>query len=228
MSVETHRVLMGACDWRHPAWNNDYYSEDLPEDWHLGFYSNEFPVVFVPASRWLDNDALSEWGEDVSDSFRFVLEIPAEVLADRLHFSSALKQVKILEGFCLGVVFKLEKNILNNLPLLVEHIKQAQEIVPVCIDVDGNAASTELNAVLAEYHVSQIWHGETQKPETYQSGSLAIAHISDEKLDMVALRRIVEGCLAASTEECTSVLIFEGNPPSLEMLRNADIIINLL
>ncbi len=45
---------------------------------------------------------------------------------------------------------------------------------------------------------------------------------------MADLRKVIEGCLAVSNGERTSVLCIDGNPPSLELLRNADIILNLL
>ena len=59
-------------------------------------------------------------------------------------------------------------------------------------------------------------------------GGLAISRVSGEELDAVQLRKVIEVCLMASSENCVSVLCIEGNPPSLEILRNADIILNLL
>lgn len=228
MSVETHRVLMGTCGWNHQAWLNDFYSEDLPEDWQLGFYSNEFPVVYVPAADWLDVTDLSEWTEDVSDSFRFILEIPGEVLNDELRFSAALEKVKTLDGFCLGLVFQLTPGICNDTDLFQQRVDLAQAIAPVCVEMRGITLTDELNNILLKQNVSEVWDGKSDEKESFKRGSLAISHISGDGLDMASLRKVIEHCLSVSSEDCISVFCLDGAPPSLEMLRNADIILNLL
>lgn len=228
MSVETHRVLMGACGWNHQAWLNDFYSEDLPEDWQLGFYSNEFPVVYVPAADWLDVTDLSEWTEDVSDSFRFILEISGEVLNDELRFSAALEKVKTLDDFCLGLVFQLTPSICNNTDLFQQRVDLAQAIAPVCVEMRGITLTDELNSILLKQNISEVWDGESDEKENFKRGSLAISHVSGDELDMASLRKVIEHCLSVSSEDCISVLCLDGAPPSLEMLRSADVILNLL
>ena len=72
MSIDTHRVAIGACGWLHQDWIGDFYPDDLPEDWYLGYYANEFSVVYIPASVWINEADLSDWCEDVSETFRFI------------------------------------------------------------------------------------------------------------------------------------------------------------
>jgi len=230
MSVETHRVLMGACGWKHQAWLDDFYSENLPEEWQLGFYSNEFPVVYIPANDWINTSGsdLVEWTEDVSDSFRFILEVSAEALNDESRFATELEKVKSLDAFCLGLVFQLDSKLCENITLFNKNLLLAKTIAPVCIDSGGNTLSDEINNILFENNISEVWNGISQNNDNLNRGTLAISHVSGENLDMVALRNIVEGCLAASNENRISVLCIDGNPPSLELLRNADIILNLL
>lgn len=233
MSVETHRVLMGACGWKHQAWLNDFYSEDLPEDWQLGFYSNEFPVVYVPAADWLDVanldiKNLSEWKEDVSENFRFILEISGEVLDDESRFLTAIEKMKSLDEYCLGVVFLLSSKICNDVELFKQRLELAQAIAPVCVDKQGIVISKKITDVLLNIKVSEVWDGKSSEKENYQRGSLAISHISGDELDMAGLRKVIEHCLDVSNEDRVSVLCLDGEPPSLELLRNADIILNLL
>ena len=228
MSVETHRVLMGACGWNHQAWLNDFYSEDLPEDWQLGFYSNEFPVVYVPAAEWINEVDLSEWTEDVSDSFRFILEIPGDVLNDEKRFIVALEKVEILDDFCLGLVFQLTPSICGDTNLFQHRVNLAQALVPVCVDKQGIVLTDELNNILLEQNISEVWDGEPDENEKFKRGSLAISHISGDELDMAGLRKVIEHSLGVSSENCISVLCLDGDPPSLEKLRNADVILNLL
>ena len=228
MSVDTHRVLMGACGWKHQAWLNDFYSEDLPEEWQLGFYSNEFPVVYVPADDWLNATDLTEWAEDVSDSFRFVLEIPIDILKDEQRFATALKKANILGKFCLGLIFQIDQNLQDNTQQFQKYLDMAQAIAPVCIDKSGIELSQEFKNILINQNISEVWKGESQESESLKRGSLAVSRVSGDNLAMADLRKVIEGCLAVSNDERTSVLCIDGNPPSLELLRNADIILNLL
>jgi hypothetical protein len=70
-------LLLGARDWEHSAWNMDFYPEDLPVDWRLSYYANEFQVVMVPATRWMESgpEELAQWREEVPQGFRFYLEV---------------------------------------------------------------------------------------------------------------------------------------------------------
>jgi uncharacterized protein YecE (DUF72 family) len=228
MSVETHRVLMGTCGWKHQAWLNDFYSEDLPEEWQLGFYSNEFPVVYVPASDWIDVTDIAEWTEDVSDSFRFILEVPENVLKDEEYFVTAISKAKTLGEFCLGLVFQLTPELCDDIQLIQKRLDVAQAVAPVCIEKCGTPFTTEFEQFLQKQNITEVWNGQEEKNKGATCGSLSISRILGNKLDMAGLRKVVEVCLSESSEDCISVLCLEGEPPSLEQLRNADTILNLL
>ena len=228
MSIETHRVAIGACGWKHAAWLDEFYAEDLPEDWQLGFYSNEYSVVYVPASDWLDHSDLEEWGDDVSESFRFILEIPAQLLGDDAAYTSALKKAKGLSEFCLGLVFLLDANICNESGLFQSRYREASVIAPVCVDKSGYECSADIEQILLENNISELWNGKSSEVEGLGRGRLAITRISSDDLDMRSLRAVIETCLSVSSDDCISVLVIEGEPPSLEMMRNADTLLNLL
>ena len=227
MSVETHRVLIGSCGWKYSAWLDDFYSDDLPEDWQLGFYSNEFPVVYVSSGDWVDETEMDEWVEDISEDFRFILQVPADALMNESLFEALLTKIKKLGEHCLGIVFELNQSICDDSHLLDERLTQAQVISSVCVERTGLLLSDECKALLNEKNVAEVGDGITEKLET-KGAHLAITHISSENLDMTMLRTALEICLKASNEDCISVLCIDGEPPSLEVLRNADILLNLL
>lgn len=235
MSVESHRVLIGACGWQHSAWLDDFYDEDLPEEWRLGFYSNEFPVVYVEAADWCSvqgtvNSAidLSEWPDEVSENFRFILELPVQVFESKQLFEHILNQARQLGEFCLGLVIQLDPDISYDEQALKNYLTLAGEVATVVINSGGVSLSSELKQLLEAEGVSELWNGESQDCEKLKRGSLAVARVSSDELEPAKLRKVVEGCLAASSEDCVSVLCFDGKPPSLEVMRNADIILNLL
>lgn len=228
MSVETHRVLIGACGWKHQAWLDDFYDDDLPEDWQLGFYSNEFSVVYVPASDWIDEPGLDEWKDEVAETFRFILEIPADVIQDPQRFSEILTKVKKLGNLCLGLVFHVNQVVMENVKIFEKHLHLATAYVPVCIDKQNVSLTDKFNEILLERNISEVWDGKSEDTESLKRGSLAISHVFANDLTMMELRKIVDVSLSASSEECISVLCLDGNPPLLEKLRNAETILNLL
>ena len=228
MSVATYRVLMGACSWKHSAWLNEFYSDDLPEDWQLGFYSNEFPVVYLPTVDWINEKDLSEWVDDISDSFRFVLEISTAVLKNEAHFLKCVENIKSLGESCLGIVFKVNSEMTPQIDLLQQRVNIAHLLTPICIDINNGDMDSDFINFLSENSLSTVWHGDGEGQKYLNQGDLAVSLVSSDNLDMAGLRHVIETSLKASSEERTSVLCFEGKPPSLEILRNADIILNLL
>ena len=76
-------LLIGARGWSHASWSGGFYPPDLPEEWRLGYYANEFSTVLVPADRWTTAEPalLEEWAEEVHAGFRFVLESTGEPTA---------------------------------------------------------------------------------------------------------------------------------------------------
>jgi hypothetical protein len=94
-------VLRG---WDSDGWVDNYYPEELPPEWRLTYFSNEFPAVLVPFSRWtaIDADELRRWANDVHDNFRFYLEL--EPLASRKDAKILDLAISILGGRLSGVV----------------------------------------------------------------------------------------------------------------------------
>lgn len=88
------------CGWEYPGWGGDFYPSDLPAEWRLTYFANEFPAVLVPGDRWreLGEASLHGWSEDVPDGFRFYLEDPGAA-ADPLRLGIARRALGAkLEG----------------------------------------------------------------------------------------------------------------------------------
>ena len=47
-----NRLLLGTTGWRRPDWDQAYYPEDLPPDWHLAYLANDADCVLLPESTW--------------------------------------------------------------------------------------------------------------------------------------------------------------------------------
>ena len=68
-------LRVGTCGWDLPHWQNSFYPDDLPQDWRLAYYANEFSAVLVPASIWQAEQVnLEDWADEVGQGFRFYLQ----------------------------------------------------------------------------------------------------------------------------------------------------------
>ena len=47
---------MGAFGWDHEQWRWQYYPDDMPSDWRLAYYANDFESVLVPFNIWSELD----------------------------------------------------------------------------------------------------------------------------------------------------------------------------
>jgi hypothetical protein len=63
------------CGWELPGWDRDFYPDDLPVDWRLAYFANEFPAAMVSRERWVaaGEASLVSWSQDVPEDFRFYL-----------------------------------------------------------------------------------------------------------------------------------------------------------
>lgn len=69
--------LYGIYDWECSSLLHEYFPEDLPQDWRLDYYANEFSVVAVPTDKWrgLSEESLEQWREAAGDEMVFLFEI---------------------------------------------------------------------------------------------------------------------------------------------------------
>jgi len=96
----TPTIALGAWDWRHAEWNGRFYADDLPKEWHLTFYSNEFDAVGLYAAGWVTTpiSEMEQWVEDTHEGFRFHLVMPSMVLkGDEDVFAGIAERLAVLQ-----------------------------------------------------------------------------------------------------------------------------------
>ena len=70
--IHDNTISVGACGWDQPQWQGVFFPDDLPEDWRLSYYANEFSAVLVPQHKWQAADVdFEQWADDVPDGFKF-------------------------------------------------------------------------------------------------------------------------------------------------------------
>lgn len=70
-------ILIGACGWDQTGLTQSYYPADLPAEWRLSYFANEYKTVWVPSNcwrSWTDTD-ISAIAKDMPERFRMVLEL---------------------------------------------------------------------------------------------------------------------------------------------------------
>lgn len=231
MITHSHRILIGANGWLHPAWQTQFYPDDLPDDWQLGYYSNEFQIVLLPAAYWQSIAAeIEDWLEDSSDNLRIVCEVPAEMMQQSIDgavkaINEFIEGLSVLGEHCIGLLL----SIVDGQSGLDEIVSQLDSRFPLCLEaVSGASDETHktIQKVCEQQKMGLCWHGDGI-PAGLSYGQLAITKINSQGMDLRQLRHVVETILKGTTEEQTSILIIEGDPPDLEAIRHTGVILDL-
>lgn len=141
----TYQYCVGSAGWAHASWLGGLYPEDLPPEWQLMFYSNEFSCVYLPYIEWSQRDdkELLGWANNVAARFRFVLEASPRGMSPEDKRKIALlgsnfgllvdaSGMALQEAGMVGEVLWLEKD--HDLKLLAQALQtKASEQVPIFI-----------------------------------------------------------------------------------------------
>lgn len=216
-------LLIGACGWSHTCWATDFYPEDLPMGWRLSYYANEFPVVLVTAQEWcLPNADATHWCEESEASFRFILEMSANTAEEA---ESQMHRIDVIGDRCVGILLRVsEDSDVANLGSLLDIIVA---ISPLCVDFGNVNPANSVLQLLHDRQVSCCWHG-VGEPEGLMLGSLAVTRIITNDVNPRQIRHWVETCLTAGDQHRQTILLFDGDPPDIEVIRQAQVILDLI
>ena len=232
MLSHSHRILIGAAGWLHKDWQSSFYPDDLPADWLLGYYSNEFPVVLIPAATWPGiKTEIHEWLEDSADELLILCEAAPALLAQPADSAvSALQEyiaeLSVLAEHLLGVLIPVD----HQCPDIASILTNLQSPVPLCIELQyevSEAELTNLQNICVNKKIGICWHGRSDTTGL-SYGQLAVSRIQGKGLNLRELREVVESIVNVTKLEQSSVLIIDGNPPDIETIRNANVILELI
>ncbi|NNF96155.1 MAG: DUF72 domain-containing protein [Halobacteria archaeon] len=216
-------LFIGACGWSHSNWAVDFYPEDLPLDWRLSYYANEFPVVLVTAEEWRIPEAdATQWCEESEASFRFVLEVSANTAEEA---QSQLHRTTAFGDRCVGSLLRTSLN--SDVETLKNLLDNVVDFSPFCVDFGNENPADSVMQLLRSRQVSWCWHGEGE-PEGLMLGPFAVTRIITNDANPKQIRHWVETCLTAGDEQRQTILLFDGDPPNIEVIRQAQIILDLL
>lgn len=215
---------IGSYGWQHPAWVDTFYPEELPEEWQLPYYANEFRFVLVPVQDWskADEETLEQWRDDVHEQFRFMFELTPEAVKNAGQSLDALTErfADVLNGF----VFRTGSSRLRD---ELTTLQQLREKARVFVDFGPGREPDEAERSLLEQHgLAFCWH--LGNPENLQGAELALLESSDAIRDKRKLSAMMQAFLANTGKEGEFFLIFTGSPPPAQVMRDAVVISDLL
>ena len=224
--MSDHSILIGACGWQYPEWDDSYYPEGLPEEWRLAFYGNEYPVVLIPAAYWSQGrGAVDSWLQETDRLPRFICEWSFEY--DSNKQAAVYDLIDALGERVDGVLLSLT-GMPDEIELATIHKLLAS--YPVCLDWP-NAEPEQMQIIfrhpLITQRLSVCWHGEVEKKSDLDYGSLVLARVNSAGQTPRSLRTILETMLASSHDR-EGVLLFDGQPPDLVIVDQAQVLMNLL
>lgn len=222
-------IIVAARGWAHPAWCDGFYPDDLPEDWQLAYYSNEFHAVVVPAADFADVDPLEveRWVEDASEDFEFYLEV-MDLFTDWTKFARAAKPLgEHLQGILLRPI-KVD----DDLAMIASSLDAATAIAPVCVlppeDVKISESGRDL---LSQHRVELCWNTNSGEP-VWRGGGFAVARVTgNNHYTPRKWRETIEACLRCenqSDEKRRVLLMVEHESPEPDALRAAMMIGDML
>lgn len=88
-------LTLAAYGWSPSNWAQVFYPDDLPAEWHIAYYANEFSRILLPAALWnaVSLAAVATWAKDTADDFGFYLELTRDVL-QAAHWQSVQMTVE--------------------------------------------------------------------------------------------------------------------------------------
>lgn len=89
-----NNILVGTKGWKHKSWLGEFYPDDLPVDWQLDYYSNQFHCILIQQPQW------EKWSkadiEEIADNlegemFYFTLQV-------KNHQGGAANALKLIKS----------------------------------------------------------------------------------------------------------------------------------
>jgi len=179
-------IELAAYGWERADWLTDYYPEDLPEDWRLDYYANEYRQVLVPATYWNDSPDTSDWADLAGQGLEFYFQVGDAIPGQCLELATELGDG--LKGFVLDNAVVECGSLLQQLDTAVQ-----DRVVFVMYPFEG---------------YRQCWVPGMAGDE-YGAGILRLDH----EVEPRDLRTYIEQYVQATSSE--SPILFVDGPPSV-------------
>ena len=246
MPERDYRILIGAAGWQHPEWVNDaFYPDDLPEDWYLSFYANEFPIVLVPEVQWKDTAAVELLAEEIIEQatpgFKclFELDLTGNRLGNTAEEVTALNNIELrlekllpLNSFLSGLLVSADSGAFESKSLCDELVSLKNRF-NVCLELKNDPSELELTniKIFCEQHlISVCWNGKGEAivPDASTLWVARCDSDNDSNILLQQLKPVIREQLKRESLTREHIIIIDGTPPKIETIRNANIMMDIM
>lgn len=176
----------GLRDFNSSFLQTHFYPEDLPEDWRLNFYANEFETIMMPLETLQSEYLLSliDELEDLEESFYMLLDC-SKLTTQEQQFAQSQLQVFLAELTIQWDVL-ISKGILHqeyqltNIEVRQSH-RQESLLICLCDDKEKLSAKALKNRLL-ELHQYANKHQHTRVCVYFSDNEYALTHCRDAVL----------------------------------------------
>lgn len=211
-------IRVMARGWDHEDWvAQGFYPDDLPEDWRLPYYANEFRAVLVPAALWrvADAETVQAWLDDVPEEFQFFLEL-ADVSKD---IKPALSLAQTLKGHLGGFLLQSDTGGDDWQRLVKPLLKLLLKQGPLGVLLPPGVSGSEAINSCRRLDPDALSEGEDTLCYAWVAGDMTYTP-RQWREKMERLRDEANGHGA--------VLVFDGDPPDVEAMRVVSAIVDML
>ncbi|NOX75675.1 MAG: hypothetical protein GXP17_03470 [Gammaproteobacteria bacterium] len=214
--------------WAHSDWHGDFFPDDLPDDWRLSYFSNEFRAVVLPESDWLGMAVveIERWVSDTPEAFLFYLEIESLTV----DWSRVAELIQPIGGQLGGFILRPDA-VDEDLALMASSLDSATALAPVSLLLpEGMEPSVSGLSLVTKCGVELGWRAQTGIPY-WRGGGLAVTHVPSNVNDTPRQwRETIEASLAGGSGGAHRVMlvVLEGSAPKLDHLRAAVMIGDML
>jgi len=224
-------IRTGTCGWNHDDWVYAFYPDDLPDDWRLSYYSNEFDTVLVPVHGLdsITSQEAEQWYEDTRDDFLFFIKLPDSVNLCDPALSVFLDRIRPLGaklgGILLpaGLTCEQENQVARMEIQCAIYMELEQQNLPDYVKkaFSGSPADT--------YHAYALHQSSSIVGTSSAALSLLIVEKTGEQpYDLRKLRKLVEGIMAAGADDNRVTILLGGHSSVTEDVRNIRIMVDLM
>ncbi len=206
-------LQVGAYGWLHQSWQGSFYPDDLPQEWYLDFYSNEFNTVMIPADYWQAGTGYdcTAWLQGIHDDFRFYVEFPAALSGNKRELALFEQQLRCLQGVLSGVV------VTQQLP--------GSEVVIQALQAAVEQTVLFSNTSLKGLDCQPLW-----QPSAAPKGIAQLAIFEDDLRNLRATRQQIDAFIAAGSnhQALDTAIVVRHEALNAESLRKLRSVIEIM
>jgi len=198
-------IWIASCGCWHSNWDAQFYPDDLPPNWRLCYYSNEFSAIFLQHQEWVAQPTrnIEVWMEDCNDRFEFLLQIEfAQFEANTGLLDKALENLAIMSSQVSALIFNaMDASLPKYWNLFIQAVPHAE------IFIQGEDGAVPEN--------SRRLQSVDNADDEIRSELLLVSFQPTPKLMAQWLKAIIASGRSGG-------LIFCGEAPSVESLRQGE------